>query len=53
MDGENKLYNGKAYEEMGDLGIPLFLEAPIYLAFCLIIGSFTGCTLFASPESYR
>ena len=26
MDGEN---NGKPYEQMDDLGVPLFLEAPI------------------------
>ena len=25
MDGEN---NGKAYEQMDDLGVPLFLETP-------------------------
>ena len=28
MDGEN---NGKPYERMDDLGIPLFLETPIYI----------------------
>ena len=28
MDGEN---NGKLYEQMDDLGAPLFLETPIYL----------------------
>ena len=27
MDGEN---NGTPYEEMDDLGVPLFLEIPIY-----------------------
>ena len=27
MDGEN---NGKPYEQMDDLGVPLFLETPIY-----------------------
>ena len=27
MDGEN---NGKPYEQMDDLGVPLFLEAPIF-----------------------
>ena len=26
MDGEN---NGKPYEQMDDLGVPLFLETPI------------------------
>ncbi len=33
MDGE---YNGKAYEQMDDLGVPLFLETPIW---CLYIYS--------------
>ena len=28
MDGEN---NGKPYEQMDDLGVPLFLETPIWL----------------------
>ena len=28
MDGEN---NGKPYEQMDDLGVPLFLETPISL----------------------
>ena len=28
MDGEN---NGKPYEQMDDLGVPLFLETPIYV----------------------
>ena len=28
MDGEN---NGKTYFLMGDVGVPLFLETPIYL----------------------
>ena len=28
MDGEN---NGKPYEQMDDLGVPLFLETPIYI----------------------
>ena len=28
MDGEN---NGKPYEQMDDLGVPLFLETPIFL----------------------
>ena len=28
MDGEN---NEKPYEQMDDLGVPLFLETPIYL----------------------
>ena len=28
MDGENK---GKPYEQMDDLGVPLFLEIPIYI----------------------
>ena len=27
MDGEN---NGKPYEQMDDLGVPLFLETPIW-----------------------
>ena len=27
MDGEN---NGKPYVEMDDLGVPLYLETPIY-----------------------
>ncbi len=27
MDGEN---NGKPYEQMNDLGVPLFLETPMY-----------------------
>ena len=27
MDGEN---NGKPYEQMDDLGVPIFLETPIY-----------------------
>ncbi len=27
MDGEN---NGKPYEQMDDLGVPLFLETPIF-----------------------
>ena len=27
MDGEN---NGKPYEQMDDLGVPLFFETPIY-----------------------
>ena len=27
IDGENK---GKPYEQMDDLGVPLFLETPIY-----------------------
>ena len=27
MDGEN---NGKPYEQMDDLGVPLFSETPIY-----------------------
>ena len=33
MDGEN---NGKPYVQMDDLGIPLFLETPIFcvLALC-------------------
>ena len=28
MDGEN---NGKPYEQTDDLGVPLFLETPIYI----------------------
>ena len=28
MDGEN---NGKPYEQMDDLEVPLFLETPIYI----------------------
>ena len=28
MNGEN---NGKPYEQMDDLGVPLFLETPIYI----------------------
>ena len=28
MDGEN---NGKPYEQMDDLGVPLFLETPTYI----------------------
>ena len=30
MDGEN---NGKPYEQMDDLGVPLFLETPTYVSF--------------------
>ncbi len=30
MDGEN---NGKPYEQMDDLGVPLFLETPTYESF--------------------
>ena len=30
MDGEN---NGKAYEQMDDLGVPLFLETSIKFKF--------------------
>ena len=25
------VYNGKPYEQMDDLGVPLFLETPIYV----------------------
>ena len=32
MDGEN---NGKPYEQMDDLEVPLFLETPIYI-YCMI-----------------
>ena len=28
MDGE---HNGKPYEQMDDLGVPLFLETPIFI----------------------
>ena len=28
MDGE---INGKPYEQMNDLGVPLYLETPIYM----------------------
>ena len=30
MDGEN---NGKPYEQMDDLGVPLFLETPLFLVY--------------------
>ena len=42
MDGEN---NGKPYEQMDDLGVPLFLETPILY----IIYYISGC-LFWRPE---
>ena len=32
MDGEN---NGKPYFLMDDLGVPLFLETPIYACMCI------------------
>ena len=34
MDGE---INGKPYEQMDDLGVPLFLETPIYLELICIM----------------
>ena len=33
MDGEN---SGKSYEQMDDLGVPLFLETSIYLYMCFV-----------------
>ena len=33
MDGENN--NGTPYEQMDDLGVPLFLETPIYMFVCI------------------
>ena len=33
MDGEN---NGKPYEQMDDLGVPIFLETPIYICICML-----------------
>ena len=34
MDGEN---NGKPYEQMDDLRVPLFLETPIYVFFWIVL----------------
>ena len=42
MDGEN---NGKPYEQMDDLGVPLFLETPIYI-YVYICRYLTLCLLF-------
>ncbi len=33
MDGEN---NGKPYEQMDDLGVPLFLETPTWYPLMLV-----------------
>ena len=35
MDG---LFHGKPYEQMDDLGVPLFLETPIYFLFHAYLG---------------
>ncbi len=37
MDGENK---GKPYEQMDDLGVPLFLETPINTWHVTTFGTF-------------
>ncbi len=34
MDGEN---NGEPYEQMDDLGVPLFLETPIFGGFQMLV----------------
>ena len=31
------VYNGKPYEQMDDLGVPLFLETPIYTSWCIFL----------------
>ncbi len=41
MDGENK---GKPYEQMDDLGVPLFLETPIFCWFFELSGRYMGDT---------
>ena len=39
MDGEN---NGKPYEQMDDLGVPLFLETPIFITTIPICDNLMG-----------
>ena len=41
MDGENK---GKPYEQMDDLGLPLFLETPM----CFFLNDFLGVWKFGN-----
>ena len=41
MDGEN---NGKPYEQMDDLGVPLFLETPISFERVLMCTLYSQCS---------
>ena len=41
MDGENN--GSKPYEQMDDLGVPSFLETPIYVYDSYVLGSRVPC----------
>ena len=46
MDGEN---NGKPYEQMDDLGVPLLLETPIFSKFFIAVNRENAGTLGMVP----